>query len=655
MKKIVILIIFLLYLILNFCNNLFSGLKVLSDFDIINNDNWKGTAYGAAVIGNYVASDYFYGSSSIEFVGTNIGGGGGMTDKGLWDWFYPVETTWSNYCKFIFAFKPVNIYQAGSINQNLNFGLDVKEVNGGDWNWEVWEYYITNQNLTLDTWYLWEVDITNWDGLNNTSSFASRIDKWRDAGTWDTDGNGNQLPPEQVRQIYFFMNSQSADLDNQRIRLDFMSIISTPFARILNQTNFLPVTLSWTDVADNHPLFRVQVATNKNSVPVIDHMITDAEDLSTYVYNASAYNLKPRHKYYWKICSGYIVDQASGFYSGAYKKYNLNHSISDIPSNSSVTLWSHYSTWAEFTNRGIKPFNPALFSPADQSTNFAVNDLAFSWEDLKEEGADIYRIIISTNQAFTRLITTRTLCSNRFILSGVSNYFTVNSNYYYSVQAGYSNYQGSLVWDTVKTNMFTFNYNAPALLSPADNTTIKKFSQTFQWENVYAGVTYTLQISDQPSFAALIDTDSGTELSSASISFTDKYKNNLTYYWRVQSSANIGIKYSEVFQFYLDLEDGTGDFGEVRVYPTSLEKSDRLNIALYGYKRKVLDVRILVYDVYQNMVADKEYVSGRLPGSLFSLYPEDLHLNKGFYFIYIITRFSDNTIDKSKVFPIVVR
>ncbi|MBU1078836.1 MAG: hypothetical protein KKH98_16190, partial [Spirochaetes bacterium] len=336
-----------------------AGLQIISDFESIYTDHWLETyPEGAGTGSNYVVtSDKFYNGACIEFRGDNIGGGGGMTDKMLWKWINATEMSWANYSRFIIAFKPVNAYLVGSDNNNLNFGLSVKEPAGdtSGWKGEVWEYYITNHNLvTNNSWYLWESDITSsgFDGRTNEwpNGWNTRFNKWRDV-SYDGESNNNAFPPTGLREIDLFYKSASADLDDQKVRLDFMAVLSTPQPTVARVTNFYPLTLNWADPAPNHPVFNIMIYTNTNAAPVSSTLVTDAESKTSALINAHDQNLKPFTKYAWRIQSGYIVTPPSG----AFNKYTISKTM--VSGITTTTLWSGLSSVAYFTNNGIKPLS----------------------------------------------------------------------------------------------------------------------------------------------------------------------------------------------------------------------------------------------------------------------------------------------------------
>ncbi|MDD5066434.1 MAG: hypothetical protein PHF84_05250, partial [bacterium] len=555
MKKTLIASIFYLLLLIPLCLN--AGLQILSDFETKNNNSWEQKFQdGIAILTNSVISyDKFQGNACIKFKADNINDW--SAGQGAWKWFPASVSSWSNYGKFVFAIRVINIYTNTQgkpdwqwRNENLNFGFTIKEAYGrSDWKGEVWNYYITNLSFITDYWYIFETDITK----SNANNWNSRLNKWQDdetvlGKTNDYDLNNNLFPPRGVNGIeYFYKTGNTNLLNNQVTCLDFMAIMSTPCSAALFQTNYFPMNLNWNDAAGNHPVYQIQIMTNStNSRPVVNAVLGGADSLSSCQADALTYDLKPYHKYFWKLRSGYVLNSGTGFYSGAYKKYNLDRSMSSIPSSTSVTLWSYYSGRSFFSNNGIRPFNPASFSPVNNSSNFGVSNMNFTWEDLRPEGADAYIFALSSNRAMTRTVTVRTLSSTNYLLSGVTSYFSLGSNYYYSVRSGYTNYHASSVtWDRSSTNRFVFDFVAARLTDPPDLYTIYSNDYTFRWTGVFDGVTYELQISPDISFTTVATSVSGPEISSASVHFsTNRFSNNQYYYWRVKSLCGLGTKYS---------------------------------------------------------------------------------------------------------------
>lgn len=635
---------------------LYSGLQIISDFDTIDDINWgiTYTDYGATAEQNLITSDKFEGNACIEFNGSNLTN----WNNARWQWTIPPPAAnWSNYTRLIFAMKIINVYQnAPDPNDSLNFGFTIKEP-WGDPNWkgEVWNYYITNRGLSSNVWYLWETNITK----SNAKNWNQRFNEWQDEDPpYDGDSNGNMLPPRGVRQIEYFNSTENSLLIDQKIRLDFMAIMSTPQPAIENVTNDYPIELSWTDMAPNHPLFNVLIYTNTtNSSPVGSAIVEDAETTFFDSFNANDCNLKPYHRYLWRIRSGYVVTPSANF-----NKFTVDKNM--VLNISSTTLWSGLSDAAYFTNNGIKPFSPALFSPADNSSNYAVNDLTFTWENLKEEGAEVYAFAVSSNQGFTKIITSVTLNATNSTVSSVSNHFEIGSNYYYYVGSGYTNYSGALVWDKTTTNVFNFSYIAPVITVPVDNGTVTTSPYIFQWVNAFEGVTYELQIAEQLSFSTILTSVSGVHLSCADITFSsEKFEGAGPFYCRVKATGPLGDKCSPINIFYLALSEETPPGEQTNViaktiaFPTRLTKDASVTVLIKTDTGKVLNkVKIVFLDPFHKVMSIKKYTSTEIGAdNKINIPLTGVGLKKGFYFIYTILYYNDNSINKSDPSPIIIR
>lgn len=640
---------------------LFSGVQILSDFESITPNNWQGPYTDGGAIASNFQSSSFHGNYSIEFVGNNMQN----WNNAIWKWIIPSAANWSNYGKLIFSMKPENVLLTNSDpNNNLNFGLTIKEPWGdSNWDGQVWEYYIPNNTSTItqNKWYLFETDLSHWGGLTNGgANFNTRFNKWRDAN-YSLGLDGNLFPPRGVRELdIFYKTANLTPLFNQRIAFDFLAIISTPYAQSMNQTNYFPMNLAWNDVAANHPIYQIQIVTNTtNSSPIIRKTINNADSISSYTFDAVQYPLKPYHKYLWHTRSGYVVNSANGFYSGAFKKFNLDYSQSDISANSSVTLWSYFSTWAGFSNKGIPPFNNAYFSPTNNGFNYGVSNVAFQWQNLSQAGADSYIFSISSNKSFSKIITTKTLSSTNYLFPSAGNFFTAHSNYYYYVRAGFTNYQGNLIWDKSRTNLFTFSFIAPALMSPVTGYIVANASVNFQWANAYSGVTYVLEISSDSGFSSIISSTSYISAASAIFTFDqNKFINKQNYYWRVKAISPIKTLYSPVNQFYLNIQTWNATMPNIiKVYPTMAQENDSINVLFSSTPGKTVDhLKILFFNTANIMVASQIIQASQIPATqIINLSLPTISIKKGFYLIYIVSYYTDNSISKSPSSPLIIK
>lgn len=633
--------------------SVYAGLRMLSDCDSIDGNNWqdKYIQNGALMTNTLYSNQCFQGDYCLEYRVHNIQNWGSSNRKAYSKW-YTYDENWTNYGKLVFVIKPTNIYTGSTIDNNYNISFEIKEYDRGasDYNAEVWQYFYTNQALTSSSWYLIETDLVTW----HTNDFNGRMNEFHDA-SFDNNVYGDKLPPGHVDEIdLVFSTGNASALNNQRILFDFVALLSTPYSLLDTQTGCFPMTTTWTDVAPNHPLFQIQIMTNNtNSTPVVDTLITGAENIDSLSFDSAGYNLKPYYKYYWQIRAGYIVSSAYNFYSGTYKK--INPDGSQITINSCTTLWSYYSSPAVISNTGIPALSAGSFLPQDGDNHYGVTTLPFAWQNLKEEGADCYIFSVSSNQDFSSVITTVTLSSTNYTV-GVTGNFEKGSNYFYSVWSGYTNYDSTVIWDKVTTNQFTFGFAPPVLISPADNDTINEHPYTFTWNNVYSGVTYEMQISKTSSFAEILDSQQGVELGSYSMTFSqEKYKSKGPYFWRVKSDNAGSIDYSDTFSFYLDL--GLDVVKEFKLYPTHLTKNDSVKIkVLSDLKPNINKIKVLFLDPHQNVISSKEYTANDISDENVLEVPlNQTGIEKGFYFVYVVFFNKDNSTDKSKPLPLIIQ
>ncbi|MBU1075920.1 MAG: hypothetical protein KKH98_01420, partial [Spirochaetes bacterium] len=213
------------------------------------------------------------------------------------------------------------------------------------------------------------------------------------------------------------------------------------------------------------------------------------------------------------------------------------------------------------------------------------------------------------------------------------------------------------------TNVFTFNYIAPVVTAPLDETTIYDNPYTFRWDNAFQGVTYELQISDSLSFITILTSVSGSQLASVSILFTlDKFGTTDPYYCRVRSDGPLGIFYSDVNKFYVVLEGQEESkeslaVTETKIFPTRLSPDESVKIAIGTDPAKDLSkVKVVFLDANKNILYLKDFPGSDFSASNIKEVPlADTGLKKGFYFVSAILYYKDNSVSKSKIYPIIIK
>ncbi len=197
------------------------------------------------------------------------------------------------------------------------------------------------------------------------------------------------------------------------------------------------------------------------------------------------------------------------------------------------------------SNIGIAqiPAPPVLVSPADAATNQPVN-ITLTWN--ASTGADDYRLQLAFDNAFTLLVTDLYTSETTRNLSGLTD----NTSYYWRVAArnseGESEFSTAFSFTTMQKPQV-----APALVSPADASTIKALSTTTEWTAVTGAAGYNRQVSTSPTFATFVVNDSSATTSKA----LSGLANNTTYYWRVRAyNAGGEGDFSTAFSFSTRLD-----------------------------------------------------------------------------------------------------
>jgi len=187
------------------------------------------------------------------------------------------------------------------------------------------------------------------------------------------------------------------------------------------------------------------------------------------------------------------------------------------------------------------PAAPTLASPANDSTGVPTTRFLY-WNSVPT--ASNYRVQLSFVADFTTTVKDTTLSAPYYKFNGL----TENTKYYWRV-AG-ANFVGTGAWSTV-WNFTTVNNvqmpQAPALLSPANDTVGAFTSRALYWNAVAGAETYHVQLSQDKNFSTTIIDQTG--LLNPTYAYTGLGQGT-KYYWRVQATNTAGTgAWSEVWNF----------------------------------------------------------------------------------------------------------
>lgn len=140
--------------------------------------------------------------------------------------------------------------------------------------------------------------------------------------------------------------------------------------------------------------------------------------------------------------------------------------------------------------------------------------------------------------------------SNTFTVSGGTP-LSPNTTYYWRVRAfddlvaPGNNYSGWSLVRTLRTPLAQ-----PSLTFPADSTTIQTARPTYSWVSVPGATSYTIQVSKNSIFTALVTNTSAiaSPTNSVYIPATDLLR-GIQYWWRVKANGTNAGNYSAAFSF----------------------------------------------------------------------------------------------------------
>jgi hypothetical protein len=206
-----------------------------------------------------------------------------------------------------------------------------------------------------------------------------------------------------------------------------------------------------------------------------------------------------------------------------------------------------YGAWSEifsFTSAN-PPSAPSLSAPANNALVAGPSPL-FDWKDSTVPSGvtfDHYQIQIATDSVFTAIVhnhnisgATNSLDNDAVLNPATTYYWRVRS---YALNGDYS------AWSTARSVKIKFL--TPALLGPADLSTVGSLKPVFTWNVVVGATTYTIQISKRNTFGL-----GTTSANVAAPTYTPgaNLSSQTTYYWRVKVNGLYGPSdWSLVFSF----------------------------------------------------------------------------------------------------------
>jgi hypothetical protein len=173
----------------------------------------------------------------------------------------------------------------------------------------------------------------------------------------------------------------------------------------------------------------------------------------------------------------------------------------------------------------------------------------FRWKPIT--GADKYLVVVAKDQSFTNVVDVAATIAPVYAprtRTTPRTYSDENTSYYWQVLP----VSGSTClcdWATGDEHPQAFDKrsNSPALLAPGPGQTLDQ-QPVFHWSRAEGARSYRIQVSQDPTFHALVD-DIVTDSSSFTSSTTYPADTNL--YWRVRANDenNIGLNWSAVSTF----------------------------------------------------------------------------------------------------------
>ena len=220
----------------------------------------------------------------------------------------------------------------------------------------------------------------------------------------------------------------------------------------------------------------------------------------------------------------------------ALKSNGTSNTITGIPGGTvNLLLYSLVSTGPP----PPAPATPVLSSPADASTGISTSP-TLSWQT--SAGADSYGVQVSTVSSFSTTVYSQTgITATSTGITGLAG----NTTYYWRLNA--TNTGGNSSWSV--TYSFTTGASAPSvpiLASPLSGSNNVSRSPTLTWNAASGANTYTVQVSTNSNFTAIVYNT--PNISSTSTTLTG-LGSRVIYYWRVVAVNGTGSTTSSTWNF----------------------------------------------------------------------------------------------------------
>lgn len=221
------------------------------------------------------------------------------------------------------------------------------------------------------------------------------------------------------------------------------------------------------------------------------------------------------------------------------------------------------------------PCNPSASDYLRPVSGSTVGEMpVFTWSPIP--GAMSYFVVVAKDPFFTTIADyayTRVTAFAPRTGSQTKGYPDETSDYYWAVLPASLETGHGVSTDPVLANPQSFVKQAtpPSLLGPTSGVVVSSAATMFHWTPVFAARRYRLQVSDDPTFANVIQEQSavtpGALTDSSAYTSSTAYPTGKTLYWRVQAEAEngssgfVGLRWSTTgtFQRAAGAGGGTAD------------------------------------------------------------------------------------------------
>ena len=290
------------------------------------------------------------------------------------------------------------------------------------------------------------------------------------------------------------------------------------------------------NASDSSAFSTARMFTTVEDIPDVPVLLSPVDGGNIYETNTLSWNPSARAVTYTlqvSTTSNFlnIVLSQSGL---TETSYNLTGTFSNSEyywrvSATNTRGTSAYSASRRFITGPTIPAVPVLVSPAVSAVGVNTT-VTFSWG--ASARADYYALQVSTSPAFT---TTVINVPDVFGVSYLATGLSANTTYYWRVKG--VNGIGSSAFSTARSfTTVTGPPAAPVLNTPLDNATGISTSTNVTWNASSGASSYTLQVSTNSSFTALLVNQAGLTTTTYSLSLTG----GTDYYWRVSAANGSG-------------------------------------------------------------------------------------------------------------------